>query len=305
MATRRNFLKDSLVLGAGMAALPNLAFSSTTGKEIKLCVLHTNDWHSRIDPFPMDGGKLAGLGGAAKRAALIKKIREEEKNVLLLDAGDMFQGTPYFNKYKGELEFKLMSEMGYDAVTLGNHDFDAGLDGLDKQLKHAKFKIVNANYDFSKTLLNGKFTPYTIVEKEDLKIGIFGIGIELKGLVPDELYGETIYMDPIAKANETALELKTKEKCDVIICLSHLGYEYNSDKVSDVKLARESVNIDLILGGHTHTFLEKPREVINKMGHLVIVNQAGWGGVLLGRVDMQVNKRSGASKPRSTMLKVS
>lgn len=304
MTKRREFIQRSLVLGAGISLMPSALLAESTSS-VSLCILHTNDWHSRIEPFPMDGGKLQGRGGAAKRAAMIKKIRETEKNLLLLDSGDIFQGTPYFNLFGGELEFKLMSEMGYDAATLGNHDFDGGLAGLSKQLPHAKFPFVIANYDFSKTELKGKFSPYTIVEKSGLKIGIFGIGIELEGLVPKDLYGETVYLDPISTANKVAKELKEEKKCDYVICLSHLGYAYKSGKISDMKLASESENIDLILGGHTHTFLEQPKELINKMGHLVIVNQAGWAGVILGRLDIRFDKRKRPSKPRSTILKVS
>ncbi len=304
LTKRREFIQRSLVLGAGLSLMPNALFAESKHK-VKLCILHTNDWHSRIEPFPMDGGKLQGQGGAAKRAALIKQIRKSEEHVLLLDSGDIFQGTPYFNLFGGELEFKLMSEMGYDAATLGNHDFDAGLEGLNKQLPHAKFPFVIANYDFSKTALAGKFSPYTIVEKSGIKIGIFGLGIELQGLVPESLYGETVYLDPISTANRVAKELKEEKACDYVICLSHLGYTYKSGKISDVKLASESENIDLILGGHTHTFMEQPKEFINKIGHLVIVNQAGWAGVILGRIDVYFDKRKRPSKPRSTMLKVS
>ena len=120
----------------------------------------------------------------AQRAGLINSIREKEDHVLLLDAGDIFQGTPYFNFYGGELEFKLMSTMKYDAATLGNHDFDNGLIGLKKQLPFAKFPFLIANYDFSKTILKDKFNPYKIFNKGGIKIGVFGIGIELEGLVP-------------------------------------------------------------------------------------------------------------------------
>jgi 5'-nucleotidase len=241
--------------------------------------------HSRIEPFPANAGRNAGLGGMARRAALIKKIRSESENVLLLDSGDIFQGTPYFNFFGGELEFKLMSQMGYDVATLGNHDFDNGLEGLDKMLPNAQFDFVNANYDFSKTILKDRFQPYKIINKGAIKIGIFGLGIELQGLVPDKLYAETVYNDPIANAKEMVEELKA-QGCHYIICLSHLGFKYDSEKLDDHKLAEAVSGIDLILGGHTHTFLDEPIWYENKQGHKTMINQVGWAGINLGRIDV-------------------
>lgn len=303
LTNRRDFLRSGLVLGAGLGIAPQLAFAGTSEK--KLVILHTNDWHSRIEPFPMDGGRLQGLGGAERRAALIQQVRKEEKHVLLLDSGDIFQGTPFFNLYGGELEYKLMSAMGYDAVTLGNHDFDAGLQGLKKQLPNAEFSILSANYDFKNTMLEGAFEPYKIIQKGPWKIGLLGVGIELNGLVPGPLYGETKYLDPLEQANHYASLLKKEKKCDVVICLSHLGYQYSGPKMSDHVLAAKSENIDIILGGHTHTFLDKPTEILNKSGQPVIINQVGWGGVILGRLDLIWTKGKIAANPHNTMLKVS
>lgn len=290
---RRKFLKTSTALGAvGLMAsspLSALAKHSTS----KLTILHTNDWHSRIEPFEKDGGSYSGLGGAAARAAMISKIRSEEEYVLLLDSGDIFQGTPYFNYFKGELEYKLMSQMGYDCVTLGNHDFDNGIDGIIAQLPHATFSFVNCNYDFTGTALKNIVKPYRIFKKGDIKIGVFGVGIELKGLVPDALFGNIKYNDPIFHANEIATTLKKEEKCDLIICLSHLGYEYKNAKVSDLVFAKQTLNIDLILGGHTHTFLESPVTVKNKLGNDVTINQVGWAGIKLGRIDYTLNPFTG------------
>jgi 5'-nucleotidase len=292
---RRQFIKG-LSLSAGIiatAGFPLHAF--TDSPEIsKITILHTNDQHSRIDPFPNDGSRNAGLGGAAKRSALIKKIREEEENVLLFDAGDIFQGTPYFNFYGGELEIKLMSEMAYDAATIGNHDFDGGIDGFEKQLVHANFPFISSNYDFKNTILNGKTLDYKIFNVNDLKIGVFGLGIELKGLVPQELYKDTQYLDPVSTANKMALKLKKQLKCDYVICLSHLGHKYQQDKVSDLVVAKESRNVDLIIGGHTHTFLKNAVVVKNLDEKPVYVNQAGWAGIMLGRLDVyfEKNKKS-------------
>ena len=282
---RRGFIKTGAKLGA-LAVLSEFPLSALAKPElIKVTLLHTNDWHSRIDAFPKDGGKYAGMGGAATRAALIKKIRAEEEHVILLDAGDIFQGTPYFNFFEGELEYKLMSEMGYDAATLGNHDFDNGIEGIINQLQHAKFELLNCNYDFSKTLLADKVKPYRIFKKGGVKIGVIGVGIELEGLVPKELYGDIIYHHPVDIADKLAQELKTQKGCDLVICLSHLGFEYQNDKLSDKKLAEKSAYIDIIVGGHTHTILQKPIVIKNQLNKDVIINQVGWAGLQLGKVD--------------------
>ncbi len=288
---RRAFLKNlgGTVMLASMAGLP-LDLLAEGDDLTKITILHTNDVHSRIEPFPMDGGRFQGLGGAAKRAQLIKNIRQQEKNVLLLDSGDIFQGTPYFNYFGGELEFKLMSQMRYDVATIGNHDFDGGIDGLHQQLPHANFQFVSANYDFSDTILNETVKPYTIIKKSGIKIGIFGLGIELEGLVPKDLYKNTIYLSPVEKANEYAAILKKEEKCDLVICLSHLGYKYSGKKISDVVLAQSTQNIDLILGGHTHTFLDQPTTLKNTADQPVLVHQVGWAGIVLGRLDVYFEK---------------
>jgi len=228
----------------------------------------------------------------AQRAALIKQIRKQEEHVLLLDAGDIFQGTPYFNFYGGELEFKLMSEMKYDAVTLGNHDFDNGLEGLKKQLPHANFPFLIANYDFSDTILKDTFKPYKVFRKGYLKIGVFGIGIELEGLVPKKLYQKTVYQDPIEKANYYASLLKQKERCDLVICLSHLGFKYKTNKLSDMQLAKQTKNIDLIIGGHTHTFLKKPVKQLNLEKREVLINQVGWAGINIGKIDFHFSQNN-------------
>jgi 5'-nucleotidase len=225
------------------------------------------------------------MGGVARRSAIIKKIRHEEKNVLLLDAGDIFQGTPYFNLYGGEPELKLMSRMGYDAATIGNHDFDNGIDGLAHRLPDMNFPFLNVNYNFNDTPLSGKTIPYKIFNKGGIRVGVFGIGIELKGLVDPKLFGNTLYEDPLTHANNTAMFLKKDQKCDLVICLSHLGYKYDDKKISDETLATECSNIDLIIGGHTHTFLDKPVQYMNRDGKEIFVAQVGWAGIRLGRID--------------------
>jgi 5'-nucleotidase len=286
---RRKFLQN-ITLGSGAVLLSFNGFGQllSSKKSSKLTILHTNDTHSNIDPFPSNHAKFPGMGGVSRRHALIQKIRQNEEHVLLLDCGDIFQGTPYFNMFNGELEMKLMSEMGYDAATMGNHDFDIGLDGFKKAKRHAKFPFLCANYDFSETILNGETKRYEIFQKGDLKIGVFGIGIELNGLVTENNFGKTKYLDPITTANSVAKELKQKS-CDLIICLSHLGYDYpDSSRISDRKLAQQTSNIDIILGGHTHTFLEKPTIEKNKKGKSVLINQVGYAGLYLGRIDIDV-----------------
>lgn len=304
---RRKFIKQSLLAGGGLLALNALPFSSfalADKKHTKITILHTNDVHSHIEPFPKNDPKHANLGGAARRAAIINDIRNREKNVLLLDAGDIFQGTPYFNKYLGELDFKLMSLMQYDAATIGNHDFDNGIDGLKNVLPHASFPFINSNYDFSNTILYNDVLKHKIFIKENIKIGVFGLGVELEGLVNKNHYKETIYQNPIEIAQQTTSYLKNEEQCDLVICLSHLGYSYKNNKVSDLVLAEQTNNIDLIIGGHTHTFLEKPTEVKNLSQKKVLVNQVGWAGINLGRIDFYVTTKKSASYYQSSVQAV-
>lgn len=284
---RRNFIKNTAATSA-LLSLSGLSLSSfSTIREKKITILHTNDVHSHIDPFPENHPRNPSMGGVARRANIIEQIRKEEENVLLLDAGDIFQGTPYFNYYGGELEFKLMSMMKYDLATLGNHDFDNGIDGFFAQLPNANFDFVSANYDFKNTELNGIVKPYKTFLKDGIKIGVFGLGIELEGLVDKKLYKETKYYNPIEVATDITKILKETEKCDLIICLSHLGFDYKNekDKPSDLKLAAATQDIDLIIGGHTHTFLDKPVIKTNKVGKQVVINQVGAYGINLGRID--------------------
>ena len=281
---RKTFIKNS-IYGSAAVGLAINNFSCSSHKIIT--ILHTNDIHSHIEPFSKDHSEFPNKGGFERRATLISEIRRQNPNTLLFDAGDIFQGTPYFNFYGGEIEFKLMSMLGYDAVTIGNHDFDNGIDGLDKQLPNAKFDIISSNYDFKNTILESKVSDYKIYNKSDIKIGVFGLGIELEGLVSKDLYKETKYLDPIDIANDTAKKLKETENCDIVICLSHLGYKYEKfpNKVSDLNLAKSTKNIDLIIGGHTHTFMNKPVVVKNNTGNDVLINQVGCFGLYLGRID--------------------
>ena len=294
---RKKFLST---IGGGTLALtlaPNLLLAENLkfldqNSDYKLTILHTNDQHNRIEPFDSSYSRNPNQGGFARRAALIQKIRGEEKNVLLLDSGDTFQGTPYFNFFGGELEFKLMSMMGYDASTMGNHDFDNGLEGFKKVLPNAKFPFICSNYDFKNTILDGQTLPYKVFNKNGIKVGIFGVGIELAGLVGKKSYGETVWQNPIEIAQHYATFLRNEKKCDLVICLSHIGYDYkdNPRKISDKILASQTDGIDLILGGHTHTFLPEPQTFVNKSGKNVMVNQVGWAGLLLGKINFYFDK---------------
>ncbi|SHF96828.1 5'-nucleotidase [Arenibacter palladensis] len=294
---RRKFISGTAA-SAAFIGIGGLSMNScqNSGKK-HITILHTNDVHSHIDPFPNNHSAYPNLGGLARRATLVDQIRKENPNTLLFDAGDIFQGTPYFNFYGGELEFKLMSMLKYDAATIGNHDFDNGLNGLYAQLPYASFDFLSANYDFTNTLMDSHVQPYKIYMVDGIKIGVFGLGIELAGLVSKKLYQETVYLDPIEIAQDVSRTLKDEEKCDLIICLSHLGYQYqNPQKPDDLKLAARTENIDLIIGGHTHTFLDRPTIVNNRKNKQILVNQVGCFGINLGRIDFYFDegKQNGA-----------
>lgn len=286
----------------GFGGLPLSSCDQKTEK--KITILHTNDVHSHIESFSENHAKYPNIGGVARRAILIEKVRLENPNTLLFDAGDIFQGTPYFNYFGGELEFKMMSKLGYNAATIGNHDFDNGIDGLEKQLPHASFDFLISNYDFKNTILEGKTRPFKIYNLDGLKIGVFGIGIKLDGLVDPQLYKETIYLDPVEIASDMSDILKTEHQCDLVICLSHLGYYYKKDpeRISDLNLAKNTKNIDLIIGGHTHTFLKKPTVVRNRDDQNLLVNQVGCWGVNVGRIDFIFDKSKNISSKGTSII---
>ena len=251
---RRDFLKYMVGTSAVLAGFP--AISKEVMKRnnfVKLTILHTNDVHSRIEPFPLSDPKYPDMGGFARRSAVIESIRKENDNVLLLDAGDVF---------------------------------DLGIDNIAKQMPHANFSLINCNYDFSNTSLHKKIIPYKVFEKQGLKIGVLGYGIELEGLVDKKMYKDTVYQNPVPIANATAKHLKKDLACDYVIALSHIGFSYNEKKISDMNMAPLTENIDLIIGGHTHTFLEHPVQLKNKTGKDVYVTQVGWAGIWLGKIDV-------------------
>ena len=286
---RRAFVGITGLTGLGALTSSFELRPSAQQKGKKLTILHTNDTHSNIDPFPLNHAKYPGMGGVAKRAALIEKIRSEEEHVILVDSGDIFQGTPYFNKYRGVLEMKLMTAMKYEVGTMGNHDFDIGLDGFKNAQRFANFPFVCSNYDFRNTTLENQTLPYHIIRRGGVKMGFFGIGVNLDGLSPSSCWKGMYYIDPIEQANSMA-QLLRDLGCDLVVCLSHLGFEYSSTQVSDKVLAAETSNIHLILGGHTHTFMEKPLIVENADKKPVLINQTGWAGLFLGRIDIDFRR---------------
>lgn len=263
-----------------------LIIASTAIYAQKLVILHTNDTHSQITP--QEVGDAKGLGGFERRERYINSIRAENPNVLLLDAGDFSQGTPYFTLFKGDVEIELLNAMQYDAVCLGNHEFDNGEKELARRIKNANFSFVCANYSFEGGPLEGLVKPYTIVKKGGKKIGIIGVLTNLKGLVSKNNSQSVKYNHPYKIINSIALELKNKEKCDLVILLTHCGFNRgNEQNPTDDLLAKNSENIDIIIGGHSHTFIKDKAVYKNKLGKDVIVVQAGEKGVQVGRLDVE------------------
>jgi 5'-nucleotidase len=268
-----------------MGGMP--VFARQKRKTIAINILHTNDVHSQIDPFPSNHARFPGKGGFARRIAYIKKVRSIDPQTLVFDCGDFFQGTPYFNFYKGRLEIELMNRMGIDAVTIGNHEFDNGLDMLSQRISEANFPFVNANYTFNHPQLQKQVKPHIIIEKYGIRIGVFGLGVQLDGLVNLVQRGETVYNEPIEIARQVSDHLKTKEKCDLVIAVTHIGFSMNNNQ-DDKTLAAQTDNIDIILGGHTHTFLKEPEVIINRRGRKVWVNQVGASGVFMGHLKLKL-----------------
>jgi len=295
MSNRRTFLKQS-ILGGGaltLGLIPVELFAS--GELVRLTVLHTNDMHCHIDPFPPDHAEYPGKGGLVRVASIVNKARKENPNLLVLDGGDMFQGTPYFNYFKGEIMTEIMSKIGYDAGTIGNHEFDNGLGNILSAIGKANFPLISSNYDFSDTILAGIVKDHFIIEKSGIKVGIYGLGIELEGLVGKLNYGKMQYNDPLQTALKMEAILKNDYHCDMVIALSHLGLSYEHNKISDKTLAPQTKYTDLIIGGHTHSFIDKPIVLNNARNKSIIVNQAGWAALEVGKIEF-IFDRSGKKK---------
>jgi 5'-nucleotidase len=290
MISRRKFLGSSAAFGAYLVACgPRVDLLSAAGDKI-ITILHTNDTHSQIDPLPLNDRNNPGKGGVARRATLVKRIRKENPNTLLIDAGDAFQGTPYFNFYKGEVEYKAMSAIGYDVGTLGNHEFDNGVEALAAALKFANFDIVAANYDVKGTVLEGRVKPYVVRELAGVRVGLFGLGISPVSLItPDNFKGVT-YLDPVEKSRELVKTLRDQERCQLVIAMSHLGYydKPREGQVGDSQVAERVDGIDFIASGHNHTFMKEPVMVKQPSGAQTMIFQVGHSGIYVGRVDFTV-----------------
>jgi 5'-nucleotidase len=303
MISRRKFLKASMI-GGMVAASPRSVFdwfsnpASLFGAplldvqpgETLITILHTNDTHSQIDPLPANDRLYPDNGGVSRRATLVKRIRKENPNTLLIDAGDVFQGTPYFNFYRGEVEYKAMSLIGYDVVTLGNHDFDNGVDALAAAMKFANFDFVSANYDVRGTPLEKRVKPYAVRVLGGIRVGLFGMGVSPANLITPENFKGVTYRDPVQAAKETVATLRTKERCTLVIGMSHLGYYANprNGEVGDSQVAAQVNGIDFIASGHTHTFMKQPVLQKTPSGGNTIIFQVGRSGIFVGRVDLKL-----------------
>lgn len=252
-----------------------------------LTILHTNDTHSQVEALE-EGKRDEFCGGYTRRMGLIAQERKDDPNLLVFDAGDFCQGTPYFNFYHGRIEIDAMNRMGYDAVMLGNHEFDNGVDTLAAILQGAQFPVVCANYDVKGSVLEGLVLPYTVIRRQNVRIGVFGIGIDPAGLIAERNFAPLQYLDPIATAQDVANTLKNKEKCDVIVCLSHQGTHPSAEgKLSDVELAQATRNIDIIIGAHTHKTLTNVY-IPNLDGDSVFLAQMGKSGARIGKIQVEI-----------------
>lgn len=282
---RRIFLKNSAIL-LSSGFLIRYAHALSPRKNA-WSILHTNDFHSRFLPFPSTHKRYANQGGIARLTELVRDIKQRYEHVTLFDSGDVFQGTPYFNVFKGHPELQWMQRMGYDATTLGNHDFDMGVEHVFSLRKQYNTPTLLLNYTFDKGSDQGVIQPYKIIEKGPVRIGVTGVCIDLISLQGETNRGSFQYFDPLERLQEQVNFLRKKKNCDAVVVLSHLGYEYKSEKIDDIKLAQRTEGIDVILGGHTHTFLYEPTVVTNKIGKKVIINQAGWAGLKLGHLQFE------------------
>lgn len=284
-----SFFFYTIVAGLITSAVPLQA------QETKhLYVLHTSDTHSRIEPFPADSPNPdAGLGGVARKAAFIKEYRKQHPGALLLDCGDISQGTPYYNMYKGEVEIRAMNLMEYDAMAIGNHEFDYGMENLARVFRMAEFPIVCANYDFTGTPLESLVRPYVVLERNGLRIGIFGLGHKLDGLVLADKCKGVVYHNPVMVAKKVVKELRKQEGCDVVICLSHLGYWENApaSDIYDNNMIGQLRGIDLILGGHTHTNMKAPAHALDADGHRIPIMHVGKNGAYVGVLDLTLKEK--------------
>lgn len=282
---KKSYVKYLLLVALMFVILP------LSAQDKKIVILHTNDTHSRIEPLDLTDEVYPGLAGIARRKAFVEKVRQEEKNVLVFDSGDFSQGTPFYNVFKGEVEIKMMNEVGYTAGTFGNHEFDFGLENLEKLVKEADFPFVCTNYDFSDTNLKKLVKPYLIMKIDGVKVGIIGLGTKPEGMIQEKNYKGMKFIEPYEIAEKTASYLKNKKKCDIVICLSHLGLNCGGNNIHcDRELVKNTSSIDVVLGGHSHSFLEEPIMVENAEGREIPVAQMGKQGANVGRIDIELKK---------------
>jgi 5'-nucleotidase len=305
MSSRRNFLKSAAIAGLSLPLTRSASLfhaANTNGTlwepllqpakgETLITVLHTNDTHSQIDPTLPNDRTYPDKGGVARRATLVKRVRKENPNTILIDAGDVLQGTPYFNFYKGEVEYKSMSLIGYDAGTLGNHEFDNGVEALATALQFANFDIVSTNYDVRGSALERKVKSHAVKVVGGVPVGLFGLGISPEGLITPDNFKPLKYLDPVRMARDAVQILREQEKCTLVLGMSHLGYYPNpksADTIGDTQVAAQVDGIDFIASGHTHTFMERPVVQKTPSGKGTIIFQVGRSGIYIGRVDFTV-----------------
>ena len=286
---RSDFLKSGLLALGGtwfpLRAVSARAYDSRT----TVTVLYSNDTHSRVDPFPENATRNAGKGGMLRRAELIRRIRRDSPDTILLDAGDLLHGTSWFQLYGGRVEMELMDRMNYDAMCLGEHDLIRGVEAFADLAHNVSLPILCANYRFTGTPLASRVEPYRVISRGGLKFGVFGLGVRYFDYISDDLTEGLRYANPVFWAERLVRHLRDGHRCDYIICLSHLGHDPLSDRVDDTDLAQQVDGIDLIIGGHTHTFMERPKVFQRESGSRTLITQAGHSGLRLGRIDLVVS----------------
>ena len=292
---RNLYIYNKVVTRLVMGLLPFYLFAfspldADAKKHKQLVILHTNDTHSTIFPVKqnIDDKEIAGRGGYLRRVNMLKEQRQQHPDLLLFDSGDFSQGSGYYTLFKGEVEIGLMNQMGYDAVTIGNHEFDFGLDNLARIFRMANFPIVCSNYDCKGTVLEGLVKPYITLKRNGVKIGVFALSPALKGLVFDGNCQGITYLDPAETAQKYVNLLRKQEKCDVVICISHLGWK--ESEYTDEMLLKGIESCDLVLGGHTHTYMKQLEYAPDKTGKLIPVDQNGKHGAFIGKLLLNLEK---------------
>ena len=276
---------------AVVALLMLVPLSANAGGPKKLTILHTNDTHSCILPLNKNlaDTTIADRGGFLRRIAMLKEERQKDPSLLLFDSGDFSQGSSYYTMFEGDVEVELMNQMHYDAGTIGNHEFDFGLENMARLFKKANFPIVCSNYDFGDTELKDIVKPYVILKRNGVKIGVYALCPPLEGLVSTKNYGPLKFLDPVEVSQKMVNLLKKEKKCDIVICLSHMGWK--GEEYPDYDIFPKTTGIDLVLGGHSHTYLKKLEHVSDANGHAVAVDQNGKHGAFVGKLVLTLNKK--------------